>query len=105
MGRSRRAFPRGSILGIPSRTGRVRRRRHALWRRTLARAKVRPRVPETLRHSCISSLLSRGAPLLYVPQESGHSARVMLASYARWQEQGATTSATQHRNRPGRPRR
>jgi integrase len=41
---------------------------HTLWHRTLARAKVRPRPPETLRHSCISSLLSRGAPLLYTRQ-------------------------------------
>jgi len=48
-----------------------------------------PRPPETLRHSCISSLLSRGGPLLCVAQQSGHSPRVMLASYARWQEQGA----------------
>ena len=62
---------------------------HTLWHRTLTRARVRPRPPETLRHSCISSLLSRGGPLLYVAQQSGHSPRVMLASYARWQEQGA----------------
>jgi hypothetical protein len=27
--------------------------------------------------------------LLYVAQQSRHSPRVMLASYARWQEQGA----------------
>jgi integrase len=65
---------------------------HTLWQRTLRRAQVRPRPPETLRHSCISSLLSRGAPLLYVAQQSGHSARIMLASYARWQEQGATVA-------------
>jgi len=62
---------------------------HTLWHRTLARARVRPRPPETLRHSCISSLLSRGGPLLSVAQQSGHSPRVMLATYARWQEQGA----------------
>ena len=67
---------------------------HTLWHRTLTRARVRPRPPETLRHSCISSLLSRGGPLLYVAQQSGHSPRVMLASYARWQEQGAK-AATQ----------
>ena len=75
---------------------------HTLWRRTLARAKVRPRPPETLRHSCISSLLSRGAPLLYVAQQSGHSATVMLASYARWQEQGAKV-ATQPSATPAQP--
>jgi integrase len=60
-----------------------------LWHRTLARTRVRPRPPETLRHSCISSLLLRGGRLLYVAQQSRHSPRVMLASYARWQEQGA----------------
>ena len=75
---------------------------HTLWSRTLTRAKVRPRSPETLRHSCISSLLSRGAPLLYVAQQSGHSARVMLASYARWQEQG-TQAVTQPTATPAQP--
>lgn len=66
---------------------------HTLWSRTLIRAQVRPRPPETLRHSCISGLLSRGAPLLYVARQSGHSARIMLASYARRQEQGAKVAA------------
>jgi integrase len=75
---------------------------HTLWQRTVARAKIRPRPPETLRHSCISSLLSRGAPLLYVAQQSGHRARVMLASYARWQEQGAK-AATQPTATPAQP--
>ena len=77
---------------------------HALWQRTLARAKVRLGVPETLRHSCISSLLSRGAPLLYVAQQSGHSPRIMLTAYARWQEQGAT-GATQPSATPAQPAR
>jgi integrase len=73
---------------------------HTLWRRTLARAKVRPRPPETLRHSCISSLLSRGAPLLYTAQQSGHSARVMLGSYALWQEQGSKAVTQQDATSP-----
>lgn len=42
---------------------------HRLWRRALIRAKVRPRPPEVLRHTCISTLLSRGAPLLEVRSE------------------------------------
>jgi integrase len=67
---------------------------HTLWRRTVARARVRLRPPETLRHSCISSLLSRGAPLLAVAAQTGHSARVMLGSYARFQEQPAQPTAT-----------
>ncbi len=66
---------------------------HTLWHRTLIRAQVRPRPPETLRHSCISSLRSRGAPLLYVAQQSGHGARIMLSAYAPWQEQGAKVAA------------
>jgi len=75
---------------------------HTLWHRTLRRAQVGPRPPETLRHSCISSLLSRGAPLLYVAQQSGHSARIMLSAYARWQERGAKV-ATQSPASPAQP--
>lgn len=60
---------------------------HTLWRRTVARARVRLRPPEPLGHSCVSSLLSRGAPLLAVAGQTGHSAHVMLGSYGRWQEQ------------------
>jgi integrase len=48
---------------------------HTLWRRTVARARVRLRRPETLWHSGISSLLSRGAPLLAVAAQTGHSPR------------------------------
>ena len=57
---------------------------HRLWRRTLIRAKVRPRPPEVLRHTCISTLLSRGAPLLQVAQQTGHSPLVLLKFYAKW---------------------
>ena len=37
--------------------------------------------------------LDPAAPLLYVAQQSGHSARIMLSAYARWQEQGAKVAA------------
>jgi integrase len=98
--------PAAPLFGSLKHAGRPMEERelHTLWHRTLTRAKVRPRPPETLRHSCISSLLSRGAPLLCVAQQSGHSARVMLASYARWQgqEQGAK-AATQPTATPAQP--
>jgi integrase len=68
---------------------------HRRWRRTVTRAGVRFRPAETLRHACISSLLSRGAPLLAVAAQTGHSPRVMLGSYARFQEPPAQPSATQ----------
>ncbi len=69
---------------------------HTLWRRTLARAKVRPRPPETLRHSCISILLSRNAPLLAVAAQTGHSAKVMLQDYARWLPQAHLAAPPAH---------
>jgi integrase len=75
---------------------------HTLWHRTVARAGVRLRPPETLRHSCISSLLSRGAPLLAVAAQTGHSAHVMLRSYARFQEQ-ATPAVSQLTATPAQP--
>lgn len=61
---------------------------HRLWGRVLTRAKVRPRPPEVLRHTCISILLSRGAPLLQVAQQTGHSPVVLLKFYAKWLPQG-----------------
>lgn len=42
--------------------------RSQLWRRVLAKAHVRYRNPEQLRHTLVSTLLSRNAPLLYVQQ-------------------------------------
>ena len=54
------------------------------WGRALARAKVRPRTPENLRHTFVSLLLSRGAPLLLVAAQAGHSAGVMLKHYGKW---------------------
>ena len=76
---------------------------HSIWTRTVARAKVRHRSPETLRHSCISILLSRGAPLVYVAAQMGHSSRIMLQSYALWVDQGAL-AALQPAATPAQPR-
>lgn len=59
-----------------------------LWQRTLTRAKVRYRVPEQLRHTLASTLLSRNAPLTYVQRQGGwRSASTLLAVYSRWVEQ------------------
>lgn len=56
-----------------------------IWRRVLSAARVRYRMPEQLRHTFASTLLSRNAPLLYVQQQGGwRSAAVLLKVYARW---------------------
>jgi len=61
---------------------------HRLWRRTLAKAQVRYRSPEQLRHTFASTLLSRNAPLLYVQRQGGwKSATALLQAYARWVEE------------------
>jgi integrase len=55
------------------------------WQQTLRRARVRYRAPEMLRHTWASTLLSRGAPLLYVQKQGGwRSAAVLLRHYSRW---------------------
>jgi integrase len=54
------------------------------WSRVLTQAKVRPRTPENLRHTFVSILLSRGAPLLLVAAQAGHTPAVMLAHYSKW---------------------
>ena len=64
------------------------------WGRVLTLAKVRPRTPETLRHTFVSLMLSRGAPLLLVASQAGHSAGVMLKYYSRWLPQAAASPAT-----------
>ncbi|MGH7331353.1 MAG: tyrosine-type recombinase/integrase [Candidatus Rokuibacteriota bacterium] len=57
---------------------------HRRWRRALAKARVRYRAPEQLRHAFASAMLSRNAPLLYVKQQGGwRSASVLLRVYAR----------------------
>ena len=82
--------------GKPLRSGRL----HRLWRRTLLMAKVRYREPEQLRHTLASTLLSRGAPLLYVQSVGGwRSAAVLLRAYARWLPGGESATQVQ----PARP--
>jgi integrase len=78
--------------GKPLRSGQL----HRLWRRTLMLAKVRYREPEQLRHTLASTLLSRGAPLLYVQSVGGwRSAAVLLRAYARWLPGGESTTQQQ----------
>lgn len=51
----------------------------------LARATVRYRMPEMLRHTFASTMLSRNAPLLYVQTQDGWtSATVLLKHYSEW---------------------
>ncbi|PYO50747.1 MAG: hypothetical protein DMD84_14935, partial [Candidatus Rokuibacteriota bacterium] len=51
-------------------------------------------VPEQLRHTFASTMLSRNAPLLYVQHQGGwRSASVLLRVYARWLPQAAGISA------------
>jgi len=62
---------------------------NSAWRRVLAKAVVRYRPAEQLRHTVASTLLSRGAPLLYVQAVGGwRSAGVLLKVYARWMDTG-----------------
>ena len=63
------------------------------WSRALAQAKVRPRTPENLRHTFVSIMLSRGAPLLLVAAQAGHSPGVMLKHYGKWIPQPGATLA------------
>jgi integrase len=59
------------------------------WRRALVKARVRYRPAEQIRHTVASTLLSRGAPLLYVQAVGGwRSAGVLLKVYARWMDTG-----------------
>jgi integrase len=67
---------------------------HRAWKRGLAKAGVRYRAPEQLRHTWASTMLSRNAPLLYVQQQGGwRSASVLLRVYARWLPQPSATQA------------
>ena len=66
----------------------------AKWQQVLARARVRYRNPEQLRHTVASTLLSRNAPLLYVQRVGGwKSATVLLDVYARWLPQDGVDGA------------
>ena len=64
-----------------------------LTERTLRRAKVRPRSPEQFRHTFVSTLLSGGAPPLYVASQSGHSLQTMFRFYAKWIDQARAVDA------------
>ena len=60
------------------------------WRRTLLTTlKMRERDPYSARHSSVSWNLMMGKNLLWVAEQHGHSAAVMLKTYARWMK-GAT---------------
>ncbi len=59
------------------------------WRRTELALKLRARDPYNARHSSVSWNLMIGKPLLWVAEQHGHSAAVMLKSYAKWMS-GAT---------------
>ena len=76
------------------------------WRRVLARAHVRYRNPEQLRHTLASVLLSRNAPLLYVQRVGGwKSATVLLDVYARWlPQEGVGEVQGQPNATPAQPR-
>jgi integrase len=59
------------------------------WHLLLDAARVRYRSPEQNRHTFASTLLSRGAPLLYVQRAGGwKSATVLLGVYARYVPSG-----------------
>ena len=67
---------------------------HRAWKRCLLAAGVRYRVPEQLRHTWASTMLSRNGPLLYVQEVGGwRSASVLLRTYARWMPQPSATQA------------
>jgi integrase len=55
-----------------------------LWTRVLMRARVRHRKPYNLRHTHISLMLSRNAPLLMVAAQVGDRPETILKYYARW---------------------
>jgi integrase len=54
------------------------------WVRTLDLAGVRYREPEQMRHTFISTALSRGENALRVAKTTGHTVAVLLSHYAEW---------------------
>jgi integrase len=54
------------------------------WTRTLDLAGIRYREPEQMRHTYISTALSRGENALRVAKTTGHTVAVLLSSYAEW---------------------
>lgn len=59
------------------------------WRRTTLALRTRERDPYSARHSSVSWNLMMGKNLLWVAEQHGHSAAVMLKAYAKWMK-GAT---------------
>lgn len=60
------------------------------WRRTTTALRTRERDPYAARHSSVSWNLMIGKNLLWVAEQHGHSAAVMLKAYAKWMK--GTTS-------------
>lgn len=54
------------------------------WAYTHKRLQVRYRVPYNVRHTSVSWNLMIGKNLMWVAQQHGHSAAVMLKTYAKW---------------------
>ncbi|HZP39253.1 MAG TPA: site-specific integrase [Methylomirabilota bacterium] len=54
------------------------------WTRTLDLAGVRYREPEQMRHTYISTAMSRGENPLRIAKATGHTVKVLLGHYAEW---------------------
>jgi integrase len=63
------------------------------WARALDFAGVRYREPEQLRHTFISTALSRGENALKITKQTGHSLAVLYAFYAEFVPEAADASA------------
>lgn len=74
------------------------------WKATLARAGVRYRTPEQARHSFASTMLSRGAPILYVQECGGWAdATTLLKHYSKWMPRKRPAAVTQASAIPAQP--
>jgi len=54
------------------------------WQSTNKRLKLRYREPYQMRHTSVTWSLMIGKNLLWVAEQHGHSAAVMLKTYAKW---------------------
>jgi integrase len=84
-GRAPEAFVFEKPSGGPVTNGSLKER----WSRALDLAGVRYREPEQLRHTYISTALSRGENALRVAKQTGHTVAVLLGSYAEWLPEAA----------------
>ena len=64
------------------------------WTRTLDLAGVRYREPEQMRHTYISTALSRGENALRIAKITGHTVAVLLSSYTEWIPEADATIRT-----------